>query len=116
MIENNTIKFGYGTILIGSNQLTRTVLLQHIAPPKEIGKDLTKEDIADIVVINEIEFKYERDMNEFYNELIKINENNTQLEFRGYKLDFSKYNEGSVKTLKQAVKRTISGCTIALAC
>ncbi|KON87383.1 hypothetical protein AF332_11470 [Sporosarcina globispora] len=115
MLEGNTIKFGHGTVLVYSSQLTRKVILEFIQPPKPVGK-LIKEDIEDVVVLDSITFDYGKDMKPFYEELQQVSENNTILEFRGYVFDFSNYNPASVEVLMGGFKRAITGNTLTLAC
>lgn len=115
MIIEKTIKFGYGTVLIGSCSLSKLMTFQHIQPPKPIG-DLKDVDLSDVIVLEEVEFEYQSDMRTLRTELDSLPEENLFLEFRGYILDFSNYNEESVNMLRRSLNQVINGWQLGLAC
>lgn len=117
MIIDKTIKFGYGTTLISSNGTTRRITMMYIEPPIPIsGHNLENKDLKDTVIIEEIHFSYESDMDKFIKELGSVSENNPILTFRGYTFDFSNYNEKSVNALINGLKVVIRGWQLGLAC
>ena len=109
MIKDKTITFGYGDILVGGKQLGY-VKLEYIKPSQEIG--LPAE--GDYEVIETVVFEHKSDMYEFYKKLCDVSENNCIIEFRGYTLDFSHYNQKSVDVVRKAFLKA-SHC-LALAC
>lgn len=114
MFKDKTIKFGYGTVLVNSDEYFREVTLKYIKPPKEVGEIIL--DNKSFTVLDEIVFEFGKDMLLFYEELKQITPENTVLEFRGYKFDFSNYNEKSVEVVLRGFKRAIQGFLLALAC
>lgn len=116
MIKDNRIIFGYGTILLDASSIRRTVKMKYIQPPKEIGVDLSNQDLSDVVVMDEVEFEYNKDMRELYESLDGVNENHPIVEFRGYQLDFSNFNEKSLLSVKQSFKIAINGFQLGYAC
>ncbi|WP_080845616.1 hypothetical protein [Cytobacillus gottheilii] len=115
MIKDKVIKFGYGTVLVGSNELLRTVELGFIELPNEIGMIYKQSDLGDTVTVDSVKFKYDADMPDFYKELENLSENNPIVEFRGFTFDFTKYNEESVKVVRNGFKNAIIGFRLALA-
>lgn len=115
MIREKTIKFGYGTIAVLGNSTLRTLVLDYIEPPVEIGSSITSEYNP----IQRIKFNYDhksRDMNDLYNNLNFVSAENPIVEFRGYQFDFSEFNPTSLQTLKSAVKNVLTGNLMLLAC
>jgi hypothetical protein len=114
MILDKTIKFGYGSILVGYKN--GFVTLEHIKPPKEIGKSLLSQDVTDIVTINKVKFQCDLDMFSLIKKLDGINEQSLKLEFRGYVFDFTKYNPKSLEAVRSGFKHALSEYQMVLAC
>lgn len=115
MIEDNIIKFGYGTILVESNSFCKILIIKHIQPPVEIGNYLTEKEEKDLELIQNIEFRYATDMKILYQQLLELEQYNYRLLFRGYVLDFTNYNPKSVDVFKKGLKKVIDGWIMALA-
>ncbi|MCM3387281.1 hypothetical protein M3649_03930 [Ureibacillus chungkukjangi] len=109
MIKDKVITFGYGDVLVGAISLSH-VRLEYIKPNQEIGSKPNE----DYEVVEEIILPYRSDMNDFYEELLIVSENNCILKYRDYIFDFSNYNEKSVNVVKKAFLRVTTG--LALAC
>ena len=110
MIKDNRITFGYGTVACGSSH--NTLIYTEIKPPQEIGKNITNE----VEYGKEIEIKVD---NEEFNMLLKdINnvENNKEILFKGYILDFNKYNLKSIEAVKKQINRARMYDLMAFAC
>ena len=114
MIENKVLKFGYGSIMVGQCDFTRTLKLSHIIPPLEVGQSVKESD--NVTILETIEFKFENDMVDLLLKLTEIEEGSKQVEFRGYLLDFTNYNVESVNVLKKALNTVIRGWQLSLAC
>lgn len=112
MIEGKVIKFGFGTIVISGDDFTKVLTLSYIEPPKEVG-GLIRESI---LPIEEVKFKYNKDMEKFYEDLKMVDEENCKIEFRGFTFDFTEYNTKSVNALMVRVKKVIVGFQLGLAC
>jgi hypothetical protein len=112
MINGKVISFGHGTIATFGSWLTKTLSLKSIDPPKEIGFEI--KGVYD--VIEQVKFEYGEDMKELYKQLQHITAENNQIYFRDYVLDFSNYNQKSVKVVLKAVSEVIYGSTMLLAC
>jgi hypothetical protein len=110
MIKNNVIYFGYGDIAVSSTG-HGYLILQWFEPPIEIGSALKGKKVnwlSDKIRLNIIY----KDLEEFN----KINENNNQIIIDGYTLDFSNYNNISIKVVRKHIQNALFLFQLALAC
>lgn len=111
MIKKREILFGYGTIAAHGNVVSKTLSFKSIQPPKEVGIEI-KDHCG---VLEEVLFKYGEDMKLLYGQVKSLTKENNQIEFRGYILDFSNFNEKSVAVVRKAISNVIYGWQMCLA-
>lgn len=110
MIIGNVIKLGYGDVVVSSCGLGY-MDFTNIKPPLEIGSTIRK----DIDIEYGLRIKiYEDNDWELYDLIKTVNINNRIVEYKGYVLDFSNYNEESVRIVKDKAYNTVN--IRALAC
>lgn len=100
MIIGNTVRFGYGDVLVGSDSLAGKLTLRNIAPPQEIGTSFNSMNLEDFEIGLEIEIT-EDNSHDLYNALKSVTRENPILKFKEWTLDFSNYNEESVRIVKK---------------
>ena len=106
MIELNRLKFGYGDISVGSDELTQRMSFQQFKPPKKCG-DRVPEDVEYIGDEIIFEFSYE-EYCEFSKKLEKIsNKEITEFVFNGYIFDFTNNNDESINVCKKHLNRAM---------
>ena len=115
MIITNTIKFGYGDILIASDGMRQRMIFRQMESPIKCG---------DIVNISETKFIGDPiilkiDINDFHNLIAHIdavrNRTVSKFEYRGYVFDFEKYNEESAKIFENKLMVAMSAYLMCLA-
>ena len=109
MIKGNILEFGYGDVAVSSNG-TGYIKFTNIKPPLECGTRITSGmsiEYGDSITI------YEDEILEFYNLVETVNIDNTVVEYKGYTLDFSNYNEKSVKIVKKNAKNMVNWMVLA---
>ena len=110
MIKGNVIKFGYGDVAVYSCGMGY-VSFTNIEPPVECGQAITK----DMGITYGLSIKiYEDDLHDLYRLIRTVSENNRVVEYKGYVLDFTNYNQKSVDVVKKHAFNTTN--TFALAC
>lgn len=100
MIEGNRLKFGYGDIAVGTDELTQIMTFQQFKPPAKCGDQLSDEMeyIGDEIIL---QFSY-KDYCEFNKNLKRVsNKEMTEFLFKGYVFDFKILNEESIKVCKK---------------
>jgi hypothetical protein len=112
MIEDKTIKLGYGTIVISGNEISKTLTFTSIAIPIALGET----DVSDCVAIDSVSFDYGVDFYTLERELNLVTAENCYINFRGHILDFSNFSPKSVNTLKMILNALIYGDIRCLAC
>ena len=110
MIIGNTIKFGYGDVVIHTNR-TGYIKFTNIKPPLECGTSITSDMSIEYGISITI---YEDEILELYNLVKAVSEDNAIVEYKGYILDFSNYNEKSVEIVKKHAENMVNW--MALAC
>ena len=116
MIENNRIKFGYGSVSVGCNPLDRVIIFQQIEPPKKCGELVHPGDASFIGVSVRIRIDYD-DYLEFMKLLNHIEDNHiTVFTFKDYIFDFTNYNAESIKVCRKHATGAIHLYLHALAC
>lgn len=116
MIENNRIKFGYGSVCVGSDCLMREINFRYIEPPKKCGEIVYPGDAETIGDIVKIEINYD-DYIEFIKLLECIEKHHiTFFTFKDYIFDFTNYNHESVAVCKKHAGSAIYLYLQALAC
>lgn len=122
MIKDNRIIFGYGDILVGSykphsiymKNLSTSLVFYEIKPPKEIGK-MPEEGSYDI--LNTLSFNLTtNDISILENIRNVLKTTNRHIKFRDYILDFSNYNEESVKVVIEGFENALFINELGLAC
>lgn len=96
MIQGNVVKFGYGTVAVGST-IFSDLTIQTIKPPQEVGKLLEEEDQVEYIG-EPVNFP----MSKHYHELkekLDIIDGPCCVTFCGYIFDFTNYNPASVDTV-----------------
>jgi hypothetical protein len=114
MFIEKVIKFGYGDVLVHSNEFLKVLTLTYIEPPKEVGEIIKNDN--DYNILDRIQFQFDNDMIILYEDLKHMNPKNTIVKFRDYTFDFTNFNEKSLEVVVRGVKRVINGFTLALAC
>jgi len=112
MIKGNTLYFGTGDILVGSNDLGY-MNFENIKPPQEIGKTITKEIYSGLEIGLNLEI-WEDNIHELYELFKTVNENNRVVKYKDYTFDFTNYNQGSVNVCRKFSYRTVN--IMCLAC
>lgn len=112
MIKGNVIKFGYGDVVVGGCNLGY-IEITNIKPPLECGQTITKDIYKDLEIGLSVRI-YEENTWDIYKLMRTVNENNRIVAYKGYVLDFSNYNEESVRVVKDASYRTVN--LMCLAC
>lgn len=100
MIEGNRLKFGYGDICVGSDELTQRMSFQQFKTPAKCGNRVQKyiEYIGDKIIL---QFSYE-DYCVFSKNLEQISNKETiEFTFKEYVFDFTNFNEESVKVCRK---------------
>ena len=106
MIKGNVIYFGYGDILVSSK--SNGLILTEIKPNQKIGSIPKEKDYEEIQTISV-------PINPGYT-LDSISKTNTSIEFGNYILDFSNYNEESIKVVQRAIDCVIANHYRMLVC
>lgn len=115
MIITNTIKFGYGSILITTDTMKQKMIFRQMVSPLKCG---TNVNISETKFIgNPIILKI--DINDFHNLIVYIdavkNRKISKFEYGGYVFDFEKYNEESAKIFENALVVAMSAYLMCLA-
>ena len=106
MINGNRLKFGYGNIAVGSDELTQRMSFQQFKPHAECGGNVPEdiEYIGDEIILK---FSYE-DYCEFSKKLEQVyNKETAEFIFKGYVFDFTNFNEESIKVCKKHLNYTM---------
>ncbi len=111
MIIGNKIKFGHGDVAVMGDSLLERITFASMKPPLECGSRITSD--------MDVEFNEKIIINgdgtlDLYNLIKTVNKNNTIVEYKGYVLDFSNYNEKSVEIVLKHSHNMINW--MALAC
>jgi hypothetical protein len=114
MILDKTIKFGYGSILVGCEN--GYVVIRHIEPPKEIGDSIKKEEVSELTILHTKRFSPDMDMIGFLKNLDKVSKEYPTTVYRGYTFDFSNFNPKSIDSVRPAFKVALSSYMSTLAC
>lgn len=114
MIIDKTIKFGYGSILVGCEN--GYVVIRHIEPPKEIGDNVKKEEVSELTILQTKRFSPNMDMIGFLKKLDKVSKEHPTIVYRGCTFDFSNYNPKSIESVRPAFKVALNSFISTLAC
>jgi hypothetical protein len=118
LINGNTIKFGYGDVLVGADRLLGTLSITEIEPPKEIGTSHSVNEEG-ITIIRSVSFIYGEDMHELMKKLNNLRELGRavpelrMIQFIDYVFDFSHFDEKSVDVVREFVKKALYPLAIA---
>lgn len=113
MIEENTIKFGYGDIVVTSDVLCGTITFNYVKPAYEVGDKVNMTTSKDMVVVSKITLIEDKPFE--FSKLIKnVTVENTLVQYKGYVFDFSRYNEKSVEIVRRHAENMV--CLLALGC
>lgn len=99
MIVDKHIKFGYGDILVGHNSANGSVTFEEMQIPLTLGQSLVRREVQEIEVVSSIEIIEDNEW-DLYKLISTVNKDNRIVEYKGYTLDFTNYNEESVKVVK----------------
>lgn len=110
MIKDNRIEFGYGDVAVGSCCMGY-ITFTNIKPPQEVGKDLLDED--NIEYGHSIRI-FEDTAYELLHLVKTVSDNNRIIEYKGYILDFSNFNQKSLDVVLHNAKNMVN--TMILAC
>lgn len=117
MIDGNWIKFGYGSVAVGCDPLTRIVKFQQIKPPCECGSAIN--DNKDVEYIGQV-VKIYFDISSYNYFMKKLSDIEAQkisvFQFDDYWFDFSNYNIESINVCRKCVKGAIYLEILAMAC
>lgn len=114
MIDGNRLKFGYGDICVGANELTCSMHFQQFKPPAKCG-DRVSEDVEFIGEEIVFHFSYD-DYCEFSKNLDQIFAKKiTEFTFKGYVFDFSNYKEESVNVCREKLNNAMRQYFLCLA-
>ena len=118
MISTNLhIKFGYGTVAVGSNYIELT--FQNIRPPQKVGKNLCDVPADQIEFYGQIystQMKF-NDCKELRKYLDIVEESKGgSFNFHGFHFDFEKYNIESLNAIRRNIKYIESMYLMAMAC
>lgn len=102
MIEGNIIKFGYGDILVGVDSMFGGMIFDFIKPPQDIGKTCAKKDVE---VLRTVQVGNGLSAIKLLENLQTVSADNPKIDYLGYTLDFSKFNEESLNVCKRQAKR-----------
>lgn len=95
MIKGNRIYFGYGTVAV--NHKIGKLILSEIKPPQKIGKDISQN--KEIKRLKQIIIEAtNKELDKLLEKIDNIKSNKV-IKFKGYILDFNKYDEESVFVL-----------------
>lgn len=96
MVDGNVIKFGYGTVCVGSNWKGQ-ITFRSIRPPQEVGSGLffnrDIEYLSDLVGIDML-----NNYHQLKSQLEKL-DGPALIVIDGYTLDFSNFNRKSVEVV-----------------
>lgn len=114
MINNNILKFGYGDIAVGVDELQQCMKFQQFKPPTECGKRV----YADVEWIGD-EIKIYLNWEEYleFNKLLEgvRCKNISVFDFKDYIFDFTNYNEKSIQTCKKFAELSMKWYILCLA-
>jgi hypothetical protein len=117
MVINNRIKFGYGTVAVGSDIWCGYFKVQTIHPPREPGTLITEEYKVEylgkpvLIPIDTVAYE------ELYANFERVRSREiSEFTYAGYVFDFNEYNEESVKVCVEHLKRAFYSYSICLAC
>lgn len=106
MIKDNVVYFGYGTVGVGVDSFSFNMTFQEIKPPVPIGESVFNYDVEFIGEKKVIEFKDYKECVAF-GALLQAVEDKIMPVIVANEgdliLDFSHYDEGSVKVVKEAL-------------
>lgn len=114
MIEGNRIKFGYGDISVGANQINRTITFQQFKPAEKCGNEVPEsvEFIGDEI---NLQINY-ADYIEFSNNLKLVQcKEIYEFSFKDYIFDFTNWNETSIKVCNDKALHAMSLYILCLA-
>ena len=100
MIIGNTIKFGYGDVVVRSCDIRGVIIFTNVKPPQEIGEKLTSKYLDSLEVGLEVTLTEDKP-HELYKLIRGVSKENPIVEYKGWKFDFTNYNEESVRIVKE---------------
>ena len=118
MIIGNTLKFGYGDIVVGAHAFDQTISFQQIEPAQDVGSTILMEagrirKIGSPICIGLDFKKYNEYMRNI--DMVEVQENKVFL-FEGYTFDFTNYNPKSIHMCKKKAKESMYVFFMAMAC
>ena len=100
MIIGNTIKFGYGDVVVRSCDIRGIIVFTNVKPPQSIGEKLSDKYLKSIEVGLEVTLTEDRP-HELYELIRGVSKESSIVEYKGWTFDFTNYNEESVKIVKE---------------
>lgn len=111
MIKDNIIYFGYGDIAVGSTT-NGYVTFREFKPLQKVGSTLSKNDVE---WVSELIAIHAESISNFELDKVK-NQTNKQVNAGKYILDFSNYNNESVRVITSNRTRALRIMCMAFAC
>lgn len=113
MIKGNIIELGYGDVLCYGDQIEECAVFVNTKPPFTPGYIISHNDRYEKDMKSQIKIKFDCDDALWFCKILKELEEESngegfKLGYRGYVFDFTKYHEGSVKSVYNAVKNSIN--------
>lgn len=114
MIEGNVLKFGYGDISVGSNDLTQSITFQQFKPSAKCG-DSVPEDVEYIgkKIVLKISYKeyceFSKNLKFIFTKGILV------FNFKGYVFDFTNLHEQSINACKMHLKNAMRNYILCMA-
>ena len=116
-MENKTIYFGYGDVLV-TNYLY-SIGFAEIKPPVEVGSSVSEEIAKQTATGPEIVIGFNNivSLADFKNAIKSINGKDClQCTYNGYTLDFSNYNQKSIKIILNTLEKIVLTFILPMAC
>lgn len=101
MIRENRIIFGYGSVLTGRDG---ALTFEYIQPSAIVGESVK---ISEYEVLDRVRITVDRDFFVLRDRLKELTPSESNIEFRGYILDFSNFNLKSIEIVLKAVNSLI---------
>lgn len=117
MIIDNVLKFGYGDIAVGSNNILSYITFREFKPSKNCGERIGEGDVeftSSELKIHISSFKKYEELCNLLNEV--ENHNISEFELDGYVFNFDKFNIESIRVINKHARNAMSAYVQLLAC
>ena len=116
-VENKTIYFGYGDVVIGN--YLNAIVFTEIEPPVKVGSSVSIETAEQTATGSEITIAFNNieSFTDFKNAIKNINGKDClQCNYNGHTLDFSNYNKKSIEVILNKLENIALFFILPMAC